>query len=156
MAGRIRDRSDLPWLVREHGDRVVGYASASPRSDRPAYRRSVDVPVYVAADHRRRGIAGGRYESLLALLRLGGRYAAYAVIVPPSPASVGFHEAVGFERVGLYRRVRHENGEWRDVGPRTRAPRPRGAAVAAAADRGVRGTAAHGEALAAGQELLDG
>lgn len=158
MAERIRaTQPALPWLVCEDGDRVVGYAYASPRSDRPAYRWSVDVSVYVAADRRREGIARGLYRSLLGLLRLGGRYTAYAVIALPNPASVGFHEAVGFERAGLYRRVGHKGGEWRDVGHwelvlrdregRPSPPRP--------LDE-LRGTAAYEEALASGEGALDG
>ena len=117
MARRVRETTTrLPWLVCEHGGEVVGYAYASPHSDRPAYRWSVDVSVYVDGSWRRRGIARGLYESLFSVLRLQGLYNAYAVIALPNEASVRLHEALGFERVGVYERVGYKDGEWRDVG----------------------------------------
>lgn len=117
MAERIRGTvTELPWLVCEHEGRVVGYAYASRHAERPAYRWGVDVSVYTHGRWRRRGVARGLYESLFALLRLQGRYTAYAVIALPNPASVEFHESFGFERVGLYRNAGYKNGAWHDVG----------------------------------------
>src|SRR5436305_1527964 len=37
----------LPWLVLETGEKVRGYAYASPHRERAAYCWSVDVTVYV-------------------------------------------------------------------------------------------------------------
>ncbi|MFB6155398.1 MAG: N-acetyltransferase family protein [Haloferacaceae archaeon] len=130
MRRRVREQTRLPWLVcerdgtgddRDAGGRdsdtdVVGYAYASPHSSRPAYRWTVHVSVYVRESVRRRGVGRGLYESLLEVLRRQGVYNALAVISLPNPASVGFHESFGFERVGVYRRVGHKHGEWRDVG----------------------------------------
>lgn len=117
VAERIQDTvAESPWLVCEHDDRIAGYAYASLHEQRPAYQWGVDVSVYVDERWRRRGVARGLYESLLALLELQGRYTAYAVIALPNPASVGFHESLGFERVGRYRNAGYKNGEWHDVG----------------------------------------
>lgn len=117
MARRVGETTDrLPWLVCEADDRVAGYAYASPHGRRPGYRWSVDVSVYAAERHRRRGVARGLYESLLAVLGLQGFYNAYAAIALPNEASVRLHEALGFERIGVYRSVGYRNGEWRDVG----------------------------------------
>ena len=41
---------------------------------------------------------------------------ACAGITLPNEASVGLHEALGFEPVGVYRRVAWKFGEWHDVG----------------------------------------
>ncbi|RBI63142.1 N-acetyltransferase [halophilic archaeon] len=117
MASRVRETTgDLPWLACEHEGTVVGYAYASHRNDRPAYRWSVDVSVYVREGRRRRGVARGLYESLFAVLRRQGFCNAVAVIALPNPASVALHEALGFERVGVYEAVGYKHGEWRDVG----------------------------------------
>lgn len=107
---------DHPWLVCAVDDRVVGYAYAGPHRSRDAYRWSVDVSVYVDADDRRRGVGRGLYASLIACLHRQGFVTAYAGIALPNPASVGLHESLGFERVGVYRRVGYKRGEWRDVG----------------------------------------
>lgn len=117
MAERIRETTtELPWVVCEHEGQVAGYAYASRHNERPAYRWGVDVSVYTHERWRRKGVARGLYESLFALLRLQGHYTAYAVIALSNPASVGFHESLGFERVGLYRRAGYKNGKWHDVG----------------------------------------
>jgi phosphinothricin acetyltransferase len=41
---------------------------------------------------------------------------ACAGITVPNPASVGLHESLGFELVGIYRRIGYKLGAWRDVG----------------------------------------
>jgi phosphinothricin acetyltransferase len=106
----------FPWLVFESGDTVAGYAYASGHRSRAAYQWSVDVSVYVHPEFRRRKVAKALYTSLLGVLILQGYYKAYAGITLPNPASVGFHEAMGFEPVGVYRNVGYKLGAWHDVG----------------------------------------
>ena len=105
-----------PWLVCERGCRVLGYAYAGRHRQRPAYRWSVEVSVYVSADARGAGVGRALYTSLLAALRLQGFYNAYAGITLPNAPSVGLHEALGFEPVGVYRRAGYKLGAWHDVG----------------------------------------
>jgi phosphinothricin acetyltransferase len=106
-----------PWLVWDQpGEGVLGYAYASRHRERAAYQWSVDVAVYVRADHHRRGLGRALYQRLFALLRLQGFCAAHAGITLPNPASVGLHEALGFRPVGVYRSVGFKRGAWHDVG----------------------------------------
>ena len=105
-----------PWLVATDADAVVGYAYASPHRSRAAYQWSADVSVYVAEGHRQRGVARALYGALFDVLRLQGMANAYAGIALPNAASVGAHEALGFEPVGVYRAVGYKLGAWRDVG----------------------------------------
>jgi phosphinothricin acetyltransferase len=105
-----------PWLVCDIDGHVAGYACAAKHRDRAAYRWSVDTSVYVAASHQRCGIGSGLYGSLFAILAEQGYVNAYAGITLPNPASVRLHEALGFERLGVYRRVGHKFGVWHDVG----------------------------------------
>lgn len=117
MAERIDETvTELPWLVCELDGEIAGYAYASRHKERPAYQWGVDVSVYVDERWRRSGVARGLYESLFALLERQGLYTAYAVIALPNAASVGFHESLGFEHIGLYRNAGYKNGEWHDVG----------------------------------------
>lgn len=105
-----------PWLVCERGRRVVGYAYASRHHERAAYQWSVNVSVYVEERARRTGVGRGLYLSLLAILAAQGYVNAYAGITLPNPGSVGLHEAVGFERFVVYRKVGFKLGAWHDVG----------------------------------------
>jgi L-amino acid N-acyltransferase YncA len=113
---RRMSSATAPWLVGVEGREVVGYAYASRHRDRAAYQWSVDVAVYVRDDRHRRGIGRALYSRLFALLRLQGFYAAHAGITLPNDGSVGLHEALGFQPVGVYRAVGWKLGAWRDVG----------------------------------------
>jgi L-amino acid N-acyltransferase YncA len=105
----------LPWLVLEVAGTLLGYAYAAPHRDRPAYRWSVDVSAYVAAEARRHGVARRLYDVLLPVLALQGYRNAYAGIALPNEASLRFHEALGFTPVGTYRKVGWKHGAWHDV-----------------------------------------
>ncbi len=105
-----------PWILCEDSGRVTGYAYASRHAERAAYQWSVDVSIYTGEGQRRSGLGRALYTSLFALLELQGFYAAHAGITLPNAASVGLHEALGFEPVGVYRKVGFKRGAWHDVG----------------------------------------
>lgn len=117
MAARIAATLPrFPWLVADEGSVVVGYAYAGMHRKRAAYSWSVEVSAYVDAAARRRGVATRLYKTLLELLREQGFRIAYAGITLPNPASVGFHEAMGFTPLGVYRNVGWKFDQWHDVG----------------------------------------
>ena len=117
MAARIASTlAYAPFLVQEAGPDIMGFAYASKHRERAAYQWSVDVSVYIHERARRRGVGRALYTSLFALLRLQGFYTAHAGVSLPNPASVGLHEALGFEPVGVYRAVGFKRGAWHDVG----------------------------------------
>jgi phosphinothricin acetyltransferase len=105
-----------PWLVAERDGTVAGYAYASAHHDRAAYRWAANVAVYVDAARHRTGVGRQLYEALLALLVRQRLQIACAGITLPNDASVGLHEALGFEPVGIYRAVGFKRGAWHDVG----------------------------------------
>lgn len=105
-----------PWLVAEDSWHAAGFAYAGPHRTRAAYRWATEVSVYVATGSRRRGVARRLYGALLELLDAQGFRAAYAGITQPNPASVAFHESVGFTPVGVYRSAGWKDGAWHDVG----------------------------------------
>lgn len=107
----------FPWLVAlDEAGAVCGYVYASRYAERPAYRWSATVTAYVRADQHGRGIGRALYGELLRLLTGLGYCQAYAGITLPNAASVGLHEAVGFERVGVFGNAGHKLGRWHDVG----------------------------------------
>lgn len=104
-----------PWLVVEEKGQVMGYAYASPHRDRPAYQWSVEVSAYVDADAHRAGHGKALYAVLFDILIAQGFANAYAGITLPNPASIGFHKAMGFEEIGVYRGIGYKMGRWHDV-----------------------------------------
>lgn len=116
MAARIaKTLPRTPWLVADDAGAVIGYAYASAHKERAAYQWSVDVSAYVAPAAQRRGVGRTMYVTLFELLRRQRFQNAYAGVTLPNPASEGLHRAMGFEPVGVYRRVGYKLGAWRDV-----------------------------------------
>ena len=106
----------FPWLVADVGGEVLGYVYASKHRARAAYLWSVDTTVYIHPRVRRGGVGRALYTTLFGILTLQRFCNAYAGISLPNPGSVGLHEAVGFEKVGVYRGVAYKLGAWHDAG----------------------------------------
>jgi L-amino acid N-acyltransferase YncA len=116
MSRRIAAASrDHAWLVLEQDGRIVGYAYGGPFHSRPAYRWACEVSVYLELGRRRTGAGRALYDELLTRLADRGFRVAVAGMTLPNDASVGLHEAMGFEPVGTYRGIGFKLGAWHDV-----------------------------------------
>ena len=116
MARRMLASPRLPWLVAVRSGEAVGYAYAARHRSRAAYRWTVECSVYLALTERGRGTGRLLYEPLLEQLAALGYVSAFAGVTLPNDASVRFHEAMGFEHVGVFRNVGFKFGTWRDTG----------------------------------------
>ena len=116
MAQRIADTiARLPWLIWEEGDRILGYAYASPWKARAAYRHSVEASIYLAPEATGRGIGSSLYKALIADLRQRNVHCVIGGAALPNPASVALHEKLGFEKVAQFKQVGFKFGRWVDV-----------------------------------------
>ena len=144
-----------PWLVCEHDGEVVGYAYAGKHRVRAAYQWSVDVSVYIHERARRYGVGRALYSALLRILVLQGFYNAQAGITLPNAASVGLHEVMGFQPIGVYRKIGYKLGAWHDVKWWQLVLRPHAPSPAPLQDvSALQGSAAWHVALTAGTSLL--
>ena len=75
----------------------------------------MEVSAYVDAAAHRAGHGKTLYTALFDILTAQGFVNAYAGITLPNPASVGFHTAMGFEEIGIYRGIGYKFGRWHDV-----------------------------------------
>ena len=105
-----------PWLVCERDGEMLGYAYACAHRTRVAYQWCTETSVYISPRARRAGVGGALYTALLEILPLQNFYAAYAGITLPNAASIGLHESMGFELIGVYRNAGFKLGRWHDVG----------------------------------------
>jgi L-amino acid N-acyltransferase YncA len=116
MEGRIAASLDThEWLVLDGPQGVVGFAYGTPHRSRAAYRWACDVSVYLEPGHRRAGLGRTLYDALLPRLHDRGYRTVLAGIALPNPASEGLHRGLGFEPVGVYRRIGWKFGAWHDV-----------------------------------------
>jgi phosphinothricin acetyltransferase len=104
-----------PAVVAEVDGDVVGFGSLGPYRSRPAYSTTVEDSVYVRADSRGTGCGRAILGELVRLGTVHGFHAVMARIVGGHQASIGLHQACGFELVGIEREVGRKFGQWLDV-----------------------------------------
>ncbi|MCU1678689.1 MAG: family acetyltransferase [Frankiales bacterium] len=110
LGGRYRS------VVAVDGAEVVGFAYSGKVRPRAAYDTSVEVTVYVADGHGRRGIGTLLYDGLFEALRGEDIHRLYAVIALPNDSSVALHERFGFRLAGLFSEQGRKFGRYWDVG----------------------------------------
>ncbi|GAB4581744.1 MAG: GNAT family N-acetyltransferase [Anaerolineales bacterium] len=107
--------SGWAWFVAEVDGVPVGYAYGSQHRARAAYKWSVEVSAYIHPAHQGKGLGRGLYGALLPHLAEIGYCNAYAGITLPNEASMGFHRAMGFEHIGVFKSAGWKFGQWHNV-----------------------------------------
>ncbi len=105
-----------PWLVLEDDGEIIGYAYGALFRSRAAYQWTIETTIHVKSGYRGKGLGKKLYLTLLNLLRAQGFCNAVAVIEARNTGSVSFHEALGFEKVGIFRRAGFKLNEWQHSG----------------------------------------
>jgi phosphinothricin acetyltransferase len=94
---------------------LLGWASLNPFNPRPAYDHVADFSVYVAREHRGRGVG----DALLGALEERARGLAYHKLVlaafPGNAAGMRLYQRHGFRTVGVYQEQGQLDGRWVDV-----------------------------------------
>jgi len=108
---------ELPLRIAEDADgRVIGYASLSPWSPRPAYSIAAETSFYVAADRRGEGIGRALLADLIARAEERPLELLLARIESSGgAASRHLHLAAGFRLVGTLHGVGRKFGRALDV-----------------------------------------
>ena len=115
IARRMVAAPRLPWLVALRSEQVVGYCYGAMHRARPAYRWSVETSVYLAGDERGNGTGRALYDRLMSELVALYYVSVFAGITVPNEASERFHQALGFERIGVFPQIGFKHGRWHDV-----------------------------------------
>jgi L-amino acid N-acyltransferase YncA len=106
----------LPYLVATMNGEVVGYAYATAYRARSAYRHTVEDSIYVARGMHGHGIGRALLQRVIERCTEGGFTQMVACIGNSANAgSLGLHEKLGFERVGVLRDVGFKLGQWVDT-----------------------------------------
>jgi L-amino acid N-acyltransferase len=104
-----------PVLVALCGEEVVGWASLSSWSDRPAYADTGETSFYVRSTHRGHGIGRKLKEAIIEEARRLGYHTIIARIAEGSAASLHLNESAGFVHVGTLKEVGRKFGRLLDV-----------------------------------------
>jgi Sortase and related acyltransferases len=107
---------DLPYLVAEQGNEIVGFAYAASFRPRSGYRFTVEDSIYVHPDAIGRGIGRRLLPGVVdACERLGYRHVVAVIGDSANAASIGLHARFGFVEAGRLIAVGHKFGRWLDV-----------------------------------------
>lgn len=118
----VPDRAvlDTTWLnghrwVAEIDGRVVGWTALSAVSARPIYRGVADAAIYVAEDHRGRGVGRALIRQQVCAADDAGLWTLQATIFPENRAGLTLHRTAGYRTLGVRERIGEHHGNWRDT-----------------------------------------
>jgi L-amino acid N-acyltransferase YncA len=105
-----------PVLVAvDAGDEVLGWGSLNVFNPRRAYDHVADFSLYVAREHRGRGIGDALLGGLEARARSLGFHKLVLAAFPTNAPGKRLYERHGFRLVGIYREQGMLDGRWIDV-----------------------------------------
>ena len=119
MAPWFRAKDEGRWPVlgaEDFGGRLLGFATFGTFRNWPAYKYTVEHSVYVHPEHRGRGVGIALMRALIDAARARQVHVLVGGIDRTNAASIALHESMGFEPIGVYRRVGFKLGRWHDVG----------------------------------------
>jgi L-amino acid N-acyltransferase len=104
-----------PIMVAEADGLVIGWASLSKWSDRPAYAETGEISLYVQAAQRGQGVGKRLIEAIVVEGEKAGLHTLIARIVAGNQVSIRLHEGAGFAHIGVMREVGRKFGQLLDV-----------------------------------------
>ncbi len=111
-----RCENGLPVLVAAGEDgAVLGFASYGPFRPREGYRMTAEHTVYVDPAAQRQGIGRALLSQLAGIAGAQGLHVLVGVVDGDNAASIGLHEALGFEVSGRLSQAGTKFGRWLDL-----------------------------------------
>ena len=104
-----------PCVVVLQDGRVTAFAATSQYRPRECYDGVAEFSVYVARVARRQGVGRAAMQGLMTEAREAGFHKLVSRVFPENTASLRLLQALGFRRVGEYRRHAQLDGIWRGV-----------------------------------------
>ncbi|CAF1186010.1 unnamed protein product [Rotaria sordida] len=118
MANRRADvlKSNMPYLVAEVADSIIGYAYCSWFKPRVGYRFSMELTIYLDKDMCGKGYGSQLLNALLHEAELVGVRKMIACIGDSTnEGSIRLHRAAGFSHVGIMKSCGWKFNRWIDV-----------------------------------------
>jgi L-amino acid N-acyltransferase YncA len=94
---------------------VLGWGSLNPFNPRAVYDHVVDFSVYVAREHRGRGVGDALLRALEQRARRLGYHKLVLAAFPTNAPGMRLYQRHGFQTVGIYHEHGQLDGAWVDV-----------------------------------------
>lgn len=117
MKKRVQEKvANHDWLVKELNQEIIGYAYYGPFRSRSAYNHTVELTVYLAQESIGKGFGKSLYGELIRSAEEHGFRELIGVIALPNQKSTMLHQKLGFEEIGVLKKVGYKFDEYIDVG----------------------------------------
>ena len=110
-----RIKSKYPFLVKEEAGEILGYCYLDLFHERSAYRRTVDLSIYVSKDHLHEGIGQELLASIETKAKKRGYKNLISIVTSENPVSLSFHLRNGFLLEGTLHEVAYKMGKTIDT-----------------------------------------
>lgn len=102
-------------FVAAEGATVLGWAALTAVSGRCVYAGVAEVSVYIAGEHRGKGLGDALLLALIGASEDNGFWTLTAGIFPENQASIRLHEKHGFRLIGYRERIGKMGDRWRNT-----------------------------------------
>lgn len=108
-------KNNIPVLVAEWENQVVGFATYGVFRAWAAYQYSVEHSVYVHPQFKQKGIGKNLLKSLIKIIENQDIHTIIAGIDAENYISIHLHKDLGFTEVGHLKQVGYKFGKWLDL-----------------------------------------
>lgn len=109
-------RQGMFYLVAKREEQVLGYCYVAPYRPRYAYRFTCESSVYIAEGQQGQGIGKRLMQEAIKRATQGGwRQMIANVGNSENHGSIGLHQSLGFEVIGIMKSVGFKHGRWVDT-----------------------------------------
>jgi L-amino acid N-acyltransferase YncA len=108
-----KHHESLRFVSVEDG-KVTGWAALIPTSTREVYSGVMEVSIYIAEDHRGKGVGKALFDVLISESEKNNVWSLLSVLFPENTASIKLHEKVGFRIIGVREQMGKMGDVWRD------------------------------------------
>jgi L-amino acid N-acyltransferase YncA/protein-tyrosine-phosphatase len=101
-------------IVIVENETVIGWAALSPVSKRHVYAGVTEVSIYIAKEHKAKGIGNQLLQELILQSEANGIWTLQASIFPENVASIKLYQGCGFRIIGTKEKIGKMGDVWRD------------------------------------------
>jgi phosphinothricin acetyltransferase len=94
---------------------LLGFGTYGPFRPFPAYKYTVEHSLYIAAEHRGKGVGRRLLQELIARAREQEYHVLIGAIDSANAASIALHKRMAFEHAGTVRQAGFKFGRWLDL-----------------------------------------
>ncbi|WP_292008674.1 GNAT family N-acetyltransferase [Chryseobacterium sp.] len=112
----IWNKSKLSYcrLIVVENEIVIGWAALSKVSERSVYEGVAELSIYIAENHRGKGIGKILMQKLVKESETKGIWTLQSAMFPENLATLSLHKTFGFRVIGYREKIGKLAGVWRD------------------------------------------